>query len=230
MGICKYIRCALVIWIIIMLQLKIYGQAPDSLQVIHHFSYDILYNNHYHCPSVVVWPLSWKYLGDYSRRPHIRFSEDPEAPAPRVSHQDYNNSGYDRGHLCPSGDRGCCLDYWEDTFVMTNIAPMRPRLNRGAWKAAEDECREMAKTGCDLTVTSISLWLSPDTQFVGSSKVRVPSHFYKKADCHIHSGHTIHWLMKNTQDAQKMPLCVISEDSARHLLQNVNTTVYEVYK
>ena len=204
-------------------------RAQDSLIRIHHLTYDILYNLNYKCPSVVFWKLRYQDLGQYSRLEHKSFLQDPEDRKPRCSTTDYVGSGYHRGHLCPAGDRGAQKDWWADTFYMTNVAPMKPALNTGAWKSAEDECREMVRTGCSLEITVIPLWLLPVKQWFGKCRIRVPSHFYKKAHCLVHDGHTIHWLMINTDIRQYMPDCVISGDSARKVLQGVATVVNDQY-
>lgn len=206
----------------------VYTCAAQSDSLIHvgHLSYDILYNTRYNCPSVVFWVLQMKDLGRFSQGQHIPFMEDLETPRPRVKSSDYSGTGFHRGHLCPAGDRGSTYEKWFDTFFMSNVAPMTPRLNTGSWKAAEDECRSMVKTGCHLLITAIPLWIDSISPDIGKTKIRVPSHFYKKALCVSHQDHVIHWLMRNTQDKQSMPSCVITADSARSILQNVRTSVF----
>lgn len=56
-----------------------------------------------------------------------------------VDHDDYTGTGYDRGHLAPNhviasryGKRA-----QHETFLMTNISPQRPALNRQVWQRLE---------------------------------------------------------------------------------------------
>src|SRR5262249_4737399 len=63
----------------------------------------------------------------------------------RVTPNEYNNSGFDRGHLCPRSDRTSSPEAARATFVMTNIVPQAPALNQHAWADFEDYCRELAK-------------------------------------------------------------------------------------
>jgi endonuclease G len=57
----------------------------------------------------------------------------------RVSSKDYNGCGYDRGHCAPNRAIGVC--YGEqaqfETFLMSNILPEAPRLNRQVWEHLE---------------------------------------------------------------------------------------------
>jgi hypothetical protein len=53
---------------------------------------------------------------------------------------DYRNSGYDKGHLCPAADRSASREDMDATFLMTNIAPQAPALNRGPWEKLESYC------------------------------------------------------------------------------------------
>ena len=57
----------------------------------------------------------------------------------RVKPSDYTNTGYDRGHMAPSYIIG--LLYGEaaqrETFLMSNVIPQMPELNRGPWKKLE---------------------------------------------------------------------------------------------
>ena len=67
-----------------------------------------------------------------------RFDVDPRTRT-RVTHDDYTNSGYDRGHMTPNYRIG--IVYGEraqmETFMMSNIVPQMPNLNRGLWREAE---------------------------------------------------------------------------------------------
>lgn len=57
-----------------------------------------------------------------------------------VSPDDYSHSGYDRGHLAPSHaiDLVYGREAQRETFLMTNITPQRPHLNRKLWQRLEE--------------------------------------------------------------------------------------------
>jgi|LakMenE01Jun11ns_1017448.scaffolds.fasta_scaffold9956638_4 endonuclease G len=57
----------------------------------------------------------------------------------QVKAKEYNRSKYDRGHMAPN--HAIALHYGEnaqrETFLMSNVIPQRPSLNRGVWKEIE---------------------------------------------------------------------------------------------
>ena len=55
----------------------------------------------------------------------------------RVKPTDYNNSGFDRGHMIPAADFAVTQEALQSTFSMTNIAPQSPQLNKGLWAKLE---------------------------------------------------------------------------------------------
>jgi endonuclease G len=105
----------------------------------------VSYNNQKGEPHWVSWRLSRDDLGDAPRR--NKFSTDTTLPEyfNRVSENDYTNSGFDRGHLCPHGDRMKNQEMSYATFVMSNIVPQSHELNERAWAMLEIYCRDLAK-------------------------------------------------------------------------------------
>jgi endonuclease G len=72
------------------------------------------------------------------RRP-TRFRSDWRGLIP-VMPADYTHSGYDRGHLAPNHAMEVVHgpQAQEDTFLMTNVAPQKPDLNRKLWERLEE--------------------------------------------------------------------------------------------
>ncbi len=66
----------------------------------------------------------------------------------RVSHESYQKSGYDRGHMAPNYAMSH-LYGWEgqaDSFLMTNITPQKAKLNQQLWQHLEEtEIKHFAK-------------------------------------------------------------------------------------
>jgi len=58
----------------------------------------------------------------------------------RVKHKDYTGSGYDRGHMAPNYIISSLYGKQAqlNTFLMSNISPQRPNLNRKLWQRLEE--------------------------------------------------------------------------------------------
>jgi endonuclease G len=103
----------------------------------------------------VGWTLQSSDLGSVERS--NRFREDSDLPRQfkRVDDDDYRESGYDRGHLCNSEDRTASEFLNEETFLMSNMIPQTPELNRGPFKFLEAYCRKLVlKKGQKLLIYS----------------------------------------------------------------------------
>jgi endonuclease G len=61
----------------------------------------------------------------------------------RVSPHLYSNTGFDKGHMVPAGDSTNPAEM-DDTFLMTNMTPQAPLLNRLSWRMLEEDVRKMA--------------------------------------------------------------------------------------
>jgi endonuclease G len=103
------------------------------------------YNNTKGTANWVSWRVTAADLGDAPRKQVF----DPDTTLPPgfkvVTHKDYSGSGFDRGHLCPHGDRAASQEMSFSTFVMTNIIPQAPNVNQKAWAQLESYCRDQVR-------------------------------------------------------------------------------------
>jgi endonuclease G len=92
----------------------------------------------------VGWTLKASDIGPVDRT--NRFIQDESFPRGfRIADErDYAHSGFDRGHLCNSEDRTSSEYLNEETFLMSNMFPQTPELNRGPFKFLEEYCRKLA--------------------------------------------------------------------------------------
>lgn len=90
-------------------------------------------------PNWVAWQLNASWVGNEDRFSG-NFISDTTLPPQfyRVKHSDYTNSGFDRGHLVRSKERTRNSEDNRATFLLTNIVPQTPDLNRGVWLRFED--------------------------------------------------------------------------------------------
>lgn len=94
----------------------------------------------------VSWHLAQSDRGRSGRSED--FYSDPLLPAAaQIQPNDYRGSGYDRGHVCPSGDRTADKELNAQTFLMSNMLPQTPDLNRQLWRKFEEYLRTQLKSG-----------------------------------------------------------------------------------
>lgn len=113
----------------------------------------------------------------YDTRDNRFHPEMQLSPWGRAELADYRGSGYDRGHMAPSGDMGSPAADFE-SFSLANIVPQDGQLNRGGWADLESYVRDLAgELGETYVVTGPA--------FIGGSikrlnaRVLVPSHVWK---------------------------------------------------
>jgi endonuclease G len=124
---------------------------PDNYLMVKP-QYALSYNRSKGTPNWVSWQLNSRWLGEAERQNNFR--PDPQLPTGwyRVTPRDYTNSGFDRGHLMSSEDRGVTVEANAATFLMTNIIPQAPDNNQGPWVALEEYCRDLVRQGKELYI------------------------------------------------------------------------------
>jgi endonuclease G len=154
---------------------------PQNQVLIDKGSYVISYNPSNKMPNWVSWQLDKKFVSVGAQRGNdFRGDKDLPKDLNRVTPKDYLHSGYDMGHLIPSEDRSRTTKQNEGTFLMTNMTPQRPDLNRGPWRYLEDYTRKIAtEKGKDVQV--IAGGVMPDRMKTIGSGVAVPTAFFKIA-------------------------------------------------
>ncbi|WP_369410761.1 DNA/RNA non-specific endonuclease [Erythrobacter ani] len=55
----------------------------------------------------------------------------------------YKGSGFDRGHLVASANQDLQDIQNSETFLLSNMSPMKPQFNRGIWARLENQIREL---------------------------------------------------------------------------------------
>lgn len=110
------------------------------------------YNDRKGAPNWVSWHLTGDTLGELGHG--VRFRADSTLPEgfKKVRPGDYTNSGFDRGHMCPHGDRSRTKEENKSTFVMTNVIPQAHELNANCWDGFEEYCRSLVKQGKELYI------------------------------------------------------------------------------
>ena len=142
--------------------------------------YTTSYNPKTKQPNWVGWRLTADHVDGEFLRKGIKFHEDEDVPEPRAKDEDYRGSGYDRGHMCPSGDNKWSQQAQEQSFLFTNICPQNHGLNAGDWNEMEQQCRKWAVEEGELYIVSGPiLYGSARHKSIGKNKIPVPEAFFK---------------------------------------------------
>jgi endonuclease G len=121
------------------------GKTEDNY-LLERPEYSMSYNRSKGIPNWVAWHVDSHDLGREERSD--KFRPDPDLPrAWRITPNDYKNSGYDRGHVCPSGDRTSSREANDATFYMSNMLPQTGELNRHVWADLEEWVRVQVRKG-----------------------------------------------------------------------------------
>jgi endonuclease G len=121
-------------------------QKDRDAYLIERPQYVLSYNASTRTPNWVCWRLTKDDIGKAKRGP---FSPDPLLPAniAKVTSGVYDNSGFDRGHMCAAQDRSSSQADMDATFLMTNVVPQAPHCNQRGWERLEAYCRELTEDG-----------------------------------------------------------------------------------
>lgn len=147
--------------------------------------YCLSYNNSKGEANWVSWHLSTAWKGTAARCDC--FASDASLPSTfyKAVSTSYANSGFDRGHLCPSEDRDLSTTDNATTFLMSNMIPQSPNLNRITWVALEDYCRTLINAGNELYIISGGYGSGGTgsnggfTNTISSGKINVPARCWK---------------------------------------------------
>jgi endonuclease G len=92
-------------------------------------------------------------------------------------------SGYSRGHMCPSGDNRWSQQAQQESFLYTNCCPQLYSLNAGDWNDLEIKCREWAKAYGKIYIVCGPVLLNKKHRTIGKNRVVVPEAFFKVVLC-----------------------------------------------
>lgn len=111
------------------------------------------------------------------------FREDMRIPDLfRSTLEDYEGSGFDRGHLVNSADRKGSRIINSETFLLSNMSPQKPRFNRDIWLELETSVRALAATEEYAEVYTICgplFKIDDPIEVIGENNVVVPDAFFK---------------------------------------------------
>lgn len=146
-------------------------------QIVAHSYYTLSYNEKHEQPEWVAYQLDKKHLSrNEYKRPY--FDIDAKVSSKAAHWRNYKSSGYDKGHLCPAGDRRFSKKAYNETFLTSNISPQKHDFNAGVWNRLEQKVRYWAKKYNGVYVITGGV-LKNKNKTIGTEKVTVPEAFYK---------------------------------------------------
>ena len=174
-------------------------QVPKECaqQILRRVGYVVSYNPDNRIPNWVAWQLTESHTTGPYKRAGIGFQADSEAKGVQVTTFDYSRSGYDRGHMCPSGDNKWDKTAQQQSFLMTNICPQNHNLNAGDWNEMENQCRKWAKQYGRIYIVAGPILYNQKHKTIGKAKVVVPEAFFKVVLCMEGTPKAIGFIYKN---------------------------------
>ena len=145
--------------------------------IITHNNYTLSYSEKHEQPEWVAYQLKKEHLSKNEfKRPF--FKVDKKVRTSSADWRNYKNSGYDKGHLCPAGDRRFSYNAFEETFLTSNISPQNHDFNAGIWNELEQKIRYWASKYDGVYVVTGGILVN-DLKTIGYEAVSVPRYFYK---------------------------------------------------
>ena len=139
--------------------------------------YEVCYSCEHKTPLSVTYEILREEVEGKRKRPSFSFHPDYRLPAKCRSYpKDYAGTGYDRGHLVPAGIFGGWKER-KETFLMSNVAPQKPSVNRGVWAKIERFARIMAVRYGKVEVTT-GVCFDGERNFIRRG-VEIPDWWYK---------------------------------------------------
>ena len=195
--------------------------VPDEGTVIRHTGYTLAYNTVTNCPQWVAWALTREETETKAVSRTDNFKADPELPyINQVEGNDYRNSGYDRGHMCPAADMKWSQQAMSDCFYMSNICPQVPQLNQNWWEHLESACRRWAAQEGEIFICCGPVYhKNKQKNYIGNEhQIRVPDAFFKVVlSLQPNQEKAIAFIYQNTAERQTMEDAVVTVDQAEAL-------------
>lgn len=185
-------------------------------QIVHHEEYSLSYSEAHEQAEWVAYELKKAHLSSTNhKRPYFEIDEAVKTGA--AHWRNYKNSGFDRGHLCPAGDRRYNQSAYDETFLTSNISPQSHQFNAGIWNRLEQKVRYWASKYNGVFVVTGGV-LKGTTETIGDEYVSVPNQFYKVL-IDTNSGETkmIAFLMPHENSNKPLYKFVVSVDTIEKL-------------
>ncbi|MDV7187676.1 DNA/RNA non-specific endonuclease [Lutibacter sp. TH_r2] len=184
--------------------------------IVNHNFYSLSYSEKHEQAEWVAYDLRSEHISTTNhKRPY--FEKDIKVLSQSAHYKNYSKSGYDKGHLCPAGDRRFSKFAHDETFLTSNVTPQKHDFNAGVWNRLEQKTRYWATKYKKLYVVTGGI-LTNNTKTIGTEKVTVPNQFYKIIlDYHEPEIKAIAFLMPHKESNKPLYKFVTSIDEIENL-------------
>lgn len=174
-------------------------------QILRRTVYTVSYNADLRIPNWVAWHLTAEHVKGMIPRPSGNaWHEDEEVPFPKATYEDYKNSGWSRGHMCPAGDCKWDEQVMYESFLFTNCSPQHANLNSGIWNQIEMSCRRWAEKYGEVHIVCGPILFRQKHETIGPNHVVIPEAFFKVVICFIDGKpEGIGYICKNQKEDNK---------------------------
>lgn len=142
--------------------------------------YFIMHDNDAKIPLWAAWNITPEHVNGCVKRTNAFVADAALPPNQRSTPSDYAGSGYDQGHIANDAHQSWDVQVEYESFLMSNMSPQLPGLNRGIWKLLE------TNTGAwtfsrkhTLVIYAGNVYTIGKDKTIGNNKVVVPNKLWK---------------------------------------------------
>ncbi|WP_188109498.1 DNA/RNA non-specific endonuclease [Sulfurimonas indica] len=165
-------------------------------KILHKSAMDICYSYKWKAPKLAVYSITAQDMKKHHyKRKGLTFKPDYQVPIKYRSYtRDYSHTGFDRGHNAPNAAFSYDRKLQKETFLLSNISPQKPQLNRRLWAKIERFARMQASWHGKVNVVNGTCGSLGHIR----NGVNIPAYWYKII--FLPSGKTVSFLSPNTNN------------------------------
>ena len=152
--------------------------APDDIVVLDRGCFVVGWSPKLRHPAWVAYHVPADVRYEIDTRPGFAKDKSADNSPPASS---YGRSGYDRGHMAPNHAIASRFgaDAQKQTFLMSNIAPQSPSLNRGVWREIEHRIADFWTANWGEIWVVVGCISENGGETIGGTDIDVPRKFYQ---------------------------------------------------
>ena len=210
-----------------------YG-LPAADQILYNRHYTIGYSYYFR---QAKWALEVVDSGKVDLDRIDNFRPDYRIPSQfRADLIDYKGSGYDRGHLVASANQNELELQNSETFLLSNMSPQHPKLNRGVWRELESATRKLdsnEKIWETYVICGPVFYFNKPVESIGTAddngvSIPIPNAYFKSVLTENNNGRIQIWsfLIDNSETRTELseylvPTSLIEQLAGIHLWSNL---------